>query len=78
METSLNKVVHRASQLDEMIVLQSISLLEKIRDLEVEVERSDMEDEVKKKIKTMLEKLREQILIDIMADGELSNVFKPS
>jgi hypothetical protein len=70
--------VHRASELDEMIITQSISLLDKIRDLEVEVDRSDMHDEFKRKIKNLLEKLKEEILTDILTSGELSNVFKPS
>jgi len=78
LETSLGKVVHRASELDEMIITQSISLLDKIRDLEVEVDRSDMHDEFKRKIKDLLEKLKEEILTDILTSGELSNVFKPS
>lgn len=78
METSLGKVVHRASELDEMIITQSITLLDKIRDLEVEVDRSDMDDEFKRKIKNLLEKLKEEILTDILTSGELSNVFKPS
>jgi hypothetical protein len=78
LETSLGKVVHRASELDEMIITQSITLLDKIRDLEVEVDRSDMDDEFKRKIKNLLEKLKEEILTDILTSGELSNVFKPS
>lgn len=77
MESSVPRIIHRASQLDEDLIGKSISLLTKILELESEIERSSLDEVTRGKLIEILKKLKEEISRDILQTGNISNLYNP-
>lgn len=70
LQSDVVKVIHRASELDYMIIQKSIELLSKLTDLELKInESADLDEETKKKLREILLKVKESILRDIMSEN---------
>lgn len=68
----LARIIHRASELNNLVLIKHLELVEKIIKLEVDIELSDLDNETKSKLKKLLEGIKASILEDC---GEV-NAFK--
>ncbi|MEM4717296.1 MAG: hypothetical protein QXE81_00865 [Desulfurococcaceae archaeon] len=77
MESSIPRIIHRASQLDEDLVGKSIALLTKIIELETEIERSSLDEETRDKLIQILKMLKDEISQDILQARRINNLYNP-
>jgi len=68
----LARIIHRASELNNSMTAKYLELVEEIIKLEADIEVSDLDDEIKSKLKSLLEGIKAGILEDC---SEV-NVFK--
>ena len=70
MENTLSKIISRASDFNSIMVSRALSLLEELINLEIEIDESELSDEEKGKLKTLLTRLRESIYSEVFNSKE--------
>jgi len=70
LENTLSKIISRASDFNSIMVSRALSLLEELINLEIEIDESELSDEEKGKLKTLLTRLRESIYSEVFNSKE--------
>jgi hypothetical protein len=70
LENTLGKIISRASDFNSIMVSRALSLLEELINLEIEIDESELSDEEKGKLKTLLTRLRESIYSEVFNSKE--------
>ncbi len=65
MSVDFNRIIAKASNYEAIMLNQALELIEEIINLQVEVDQSNLDDESKTKLKSLLEKLKEDVLNEL-------------
>lgn len=66
MNASTSGILTRACSFDRRLILQAIELLGRVGELEVEIANSDLDRESKMKLQTILKRVKEDALKDLL------------
>ena len=70
MESTLSKIISRASDFNSVMVSRALSLLEELINLEIEIDEIELSEEEKGELKTLLNRLRESIYSEVFNSKE--------
>jgi len=70
LESTLSKIISRASDFNSVMVSRALSLLEELINLEIEIDEIELSEEEKGELKTLLNRLRESIYSEVFNSKE--------